>query len=85
MQCKCIKGALVYIDKRLGTSTKLSNGVRGWLSWLRHWVADSGDRGTNPVIAITFSCAAIHVPTVYNSQHHQRSLSVIPCLYGVGG
>ena len=28
-----------------------------------------------PVMAITFSCATIHFPTVYNLQHHQKFLS----------
>ena len=38
-----------------------------------------------PVMAITFSCAAIHFSSVYNLQRHQRPLPLIPCLYGVGG
>ena len=33
------------------------------LSWLRHWVGDPGERGTNHVTAITFNCAAIHFPS----------------------
>ena len=37
------------------------------------------------VMAITFSCAAIHFPAVYNLQHHQRSVPLKPFLYGVGG
>ena len=59
-------------------------GVGRELSLLRHWVGDPGD---NPTTAIRRSCAAIHFPTLYNLQHHQRSvpLIVIPCLYGVGG
>ena len=61
------------------------NGVGRYLSRLSHWVGDPGDTGRNPVTAITFSCAAIHFPIVYNLQHHQRSAPFIPCLYGVGG
>ena len=38
-----------------------------------------------PVLAITFSCTAIHFPAVYNLQHHQTALPLIPGLYGVGG
>ena len=34
--------------------------------------------------AITFSCAAIQFPTVYNLQCHQRPVPLIPCLFGVG-
>ena len=45
---------------------------------------DPADRGTNPVTPITFSYAAIHLPTVYNLQRQQRPVSLIPCLYGVG-
>ena len=36
--------------------------VGRWLSWLRHWVGNPGDRGRNAVTAITFNCAAIHFP-----------------------
>ena len=43
-----------------------------------------GDMATNPVTAITFSFAAIHFPIVYNIQHQQRPVPLIPCLYGVG-
>ena len=39
----------------------------------------------NPLTAITFSCAAIIFPTVYNLQHHQWPVSLITSLYGVGG
>ena len=38
-----------------------------------------------PVMAVTFSCAAIHLPAVYNLQRHQRSNPLISCLYSVGG
>ena len=38
-----------------------------------------------PVTAITFSCAVIHFPTMYNLQHHLRPVNLIPCLYGVEG
>ena len=54
------------------------------LSWLMHGLADPGDRGTNPVTTIMFSCAAIHFPGVYNLWYHQRSVPFIWCLYGVG-
>ena len=37
---------------------------RKQLSWLRHTVGGPGGCGTNPVTAITFSCAAIYFPTV---------------------
>ena len=63
----------------------------GWLmvgrhlSWLRHWVGNPRDWGTNDVTAITFTCAANHFPAVYNLQHHQKPDPLIPCLYGVGG
>ena len=30
-------------------------------------------------------CAAIHFPTVYNLQRHQRPVPLIPCIHGVGG
>ena len=46
--------------------------VLGWWPWRR---------GTN---LVTFSCAAIHLLAVYNLQHHQRPVPLIPCLYGVG-
>ena len=53
--------------------------IRGW--------ADSsfgvpGDRDSNPITAIAFSCAAIYFLALYNLQHHHRPA---PCLYGVGG
>ena len=35
------------------------------------------------VIAITVNYAAIYFPAVYNLQHLQRSVPLIPCLYGV--
>ena len=41
--------------------------------------------GMSPVTDITFNCAAIHFPTVYNLRHHQRPFPFIPYLYGVGG
>ena len=50
------------------------------LSWLRHWVGDPGDRGTNFVTAITCSCPAIHFPAMYNLQCHERPVPFIPCL-----
>ena len=62
-----------------------SCGVEPQLSLLRHWIGDPADRDRNSVTAITFSCAAIHFPTVYNLQHHQRPVLLITCLYGVGG
>ena len=37
-----------------------------------------------PVMAITFSCAEIHFPTVYNLQCYQRLVPLIPCLCGGG-
>ena len=37
-------------------------GVGRWLILLWHWLGDPGDRVTNPITAITFSCAAIHFP-----------------------
>ena len=40
--------------------------VGGIAHMVKHWVGDADDRGMNPVIALTFSCAAIHFPTVYN-------------------
>ena len=52
---------------------------------LRHRVGDPGDRGMIPITAITFSCAAIHLPAVYNLQRHQRPVPLLQCLYGVGG
>ena len=48
-------------------------------------VGDRGDRGMNPVTAITFSCPAIHFPAVYNLQHNQRPVPLIQFLYGVRG
>ena len=36
------------------------------------------------VTAITFSWTAIHSPTVYNLQHDQGPVPLIPRLYGVG-
>ena len=54
------------------------------LSWLGCWVGYPGGRSMNPITAITFSCVATHLSAMYNLQHHQRPLSVIPCLYGVG-
>ena len=33
--------------------------VRRWLSWLERWIGHTGDRGTDPVTAITFNCAAL--------------------------
>ena len=44
-----------------------------------------GDNGANHVAAITLSCAAIHFSAVYNLQHHQRPVPLIPCLFGAGG
>ena len=39
-----------------------------------------------PVMAITFSSAAIHIPAVYNNlECHQRPVRLTPCLYGVAG
>ena len=35
------------------------------------------------VMAITFSCAAINFPAVYNLQLHQKPVPLIPCLCGV--
>ena len=35
-------------------------------------VGDPEDGGTNHIMAITFRCAAINFPAVYNFQHHQR-------------
>ena len=58
-------------------------GVRKWLSWLGH--CDPGDRGTNPVNTTTFSCAAINFLAVYNLWSYQKSVPIIPCLFGVGG
>ena len=46
---------------------------------------DPGDRGTNPLTGITFSCAVVNIPAMYNLQHHQRPVALIPCLYSVGG
>ena len=40
--------------------------------------------GTNPATDITFSCAAIPFRAVYNLQHHQRPIPLIPSLYVVG-
>ena len=34
----------------------------GEIGWIRHGVGALGDKGTNPVTAIAFSCAAIHFP-----------------------
>ena len=48
-------------------------------------VGDPVDRGTNPVTAITFSCAAIHFPAVYNLRRHEKPVPHIPRLCGVGG
>ena len=42
------------------------------------------DKVIDPVTAITFSCAAIHFPGIYNLQLHQRPVPLISCLYGVG-
>ena len=52
--------------------------------WLWHWVGNPVDMGTKPVTAITFSCAAIHFPAVYNLECHQAPAPLIPCLYSVG-
>ena len=43
------------------------------------------DMGMNSFTAITFICAAIHFPAVYNLWRHQRPVPLIPCLYDVGG
>ena len=43
-----------------------------------------GEMGVNPVTAITFGCATIHFPTVYNLQCHQRP-GPLATQYGVGG
>ena len=53
------------------------NGMERQVSWLRHWVGDHEERGSNPVTAITFSSVAIHFLAV--------PVPRIPCLYGVGG
>ena len=64
---------------------KIRQAGSGWgVSWLEHKVGDPGDRVQIPVTAITFSRAAIHFPTVYNLQCHQRPAPLIPCLYGAG-
>ena len=52
---------------------------------VKRLVGDPGDWAKNPVTAITFGCAAIHLPTVYNLQCHQRPVHLIRCLYGVAG
>ena len=57
-----------------------------YVSWLRRWVCDLGGTWARILITtVTFSCVAIHFPTVYNLQHHQRSVPLTSCLYGVGG
>ena len=43
------------------------------------WAGDAGDRGINPVTDKTFSCAAIHFLAMYNLEHHQRPVPLIPC------
>ena len=43
------------------------------------------ENDTYPVTAITFSCATIYFPSVYNLQGHQRSVPLIPSLQNVGG
>ena len=70
------------------TFVYITSSLRGWgrsLSWLRHWVGDPGESGTNPITATTFSCVPIHFPTVHNLQRHKRQIPLTPCLYGVGG
>ena len=47
---------------------------------VKHGVGNSGDRGSNPITAIRFSCAAIHFPAVYNLQYHQRPVPLIPSI-----
>ena len=42
-------------------------------------------RYTNHVTAMTFSCATMQCHVMYKLQRNQRSVPVIPCLYGVGG
>ena len=39
----------------------------------------------NRVTAITFNCATIHSPAVYNIQRHQRPVPLIQYLDGVDG
>ena len=48
-------------------------------------LVNPGDKGTNPVTALTVTCAAIHYPAVYNLQHHQRPVPLIRFLCGVRG
>ena len=44
---------------------------------IAHWVGDSVEEVTTAVTAITFGCAAIHFPTVYNLERHQRPVPFI--------
>ena len=68
------------MDKYIGPTLDIENQIKinvlalkdlcfhrwGLHSWSRHCVGHPGDSGTNPVTAITFSCAAIHSPAVHN-------------------
>ena len=56
-----------------------------WVRSLAQLVRALGTVVRIPIMAITFSCAAIHIPAVYNLQRHQRPVPLVPCLYGVGG
>ena len=54
-------------------------GMRRYLSLMSHRAGDPGDSDMNPVIAVTFSCAAFHFLAVYNLQHHQRPVPLMLC------
>ena len=77
--------ATIYIYVGLSICGLYLPGVGRSLSWLWHWVDDPGNRGTNPVTSLIFSCVAIYFRAVYNLQRHQRPLPLIQCIYGVGG
>ena len=57
----------------------------GGESWLRRGIGDPGDRVMNPINAITFSCAAIHFPTVYSIINGQFNVENVMFSLSDGG